>query len=189
MWPFDQPSNCATMTTTHVMQHGAVITRAYHDEPDHGWQFFSAHPTHLQDSMVVALGEVVAADQSIMEIADLPPGWMALREGIGTPWRRVLQYADAPQVLVDWSKIKSVENFYDTVLPQCGSPLWHGRNLDALADSWISGGIDRAGPPYAFGFFFVESVPPELGHFRDSVLKIAADSMQENGGRYISSSG
>ncbi|OYV04909.1 MAG: hypothetical protein CFE26_14380 [Verrucomicrobiales bacterium VVV1] len=185
MWAFDQPPNAATLTTSHVMNDGAVITRAYHDEDDHGWQFYSEHVTRTKETMVVALEEIVALDQSVTEISDLAPGWMAQRTGRGSPWYRTMQYADAAQVIVDWSKITSEEDFYDTILLQCGSPAWQGRNLDALADSWITGGIDRNGPPYAFGFFGIESVPPALIGFRDTVLKIAAESLDENGGRYI----
>lgn len=185
MWVFDQPRNAATMTTSHVMRDGAVITRAYHDENDHGWQFYSEHVTLTKDSMIVVLDEIVALDQSVTEISDLPPGWMAQRTGRGFPWHRTLQYADAAQIIVDWSKIMSEEDFYDTIFPQCGSPAWHGRNLDALADSWITGGIDKNGPPYAFGFYGIDSVPQTLIGFRDSVLKIAEESIDENGGRHL----
>lgn len=167
------------------MNDGAVITRAYHDEDDHEWQFYSEHVTRTKETMVVALEEIVALDQSVTEIYDLSPGWMAQRTGRGSPWHRTRQYADAVQVIVDWSEIMSEEDFYDTILLQCGSLAWHGRNLDALADSWINGGIDQNGPPYAFGFLGLESVPPALIGFRDTVLKIAAESIDENGGRYI----
>ncbi|SKA98534.1 Barstar (barnase inhibitor) [Prosthecobacter debontii] len=170
------------------MQNGAAITRAYHDEDDHGWQFCSEHITHPKDAMLVSLQEIVNIDQSVTEIADLPPGWMAQRERIGSAWHRILQYADATQVIIDWSLITSEEAFYDSVLSQCGSPTWHGRNLDALADSWITGGIDSGGPQYAFGFFASESTLPDLIAFRDSVLKIAEESIDENGGRYIQQS-
>ena len=185
MWPFDQPPNTATLTTTHVMQHGEAITHAYHDESDHGWQFFSAQATRTKDSMLVALAEIVALDPSVTEIADLPPGWYACREGIGAPWHRILNYADATRIMVDWSEVTSEDHFYDLVLPQCGSPAWHGRNLDALADSWITGGIDPNGPPYAFGFLALERTRPDLISFRDSILKLAEQSIDENGGRYL----
>jgi len=188
MWPFDQPPNCATMTTRHVMRNAALITRVYHEESDHGWQFHSEHVTQTKDAMIVALSEIVALDPSVMEIADLPPGWMARRESPSSPWVRSLQYADAPQIVVDWSKITSKEDFYDSVLKQCGSPSWHGRNLDALADSWVTGGIDQLGPPYAFEFLSFEATVPGLISFRDAVLKIVQESIAENGGRYLQSS-
>ena len=84
MWPFDQPENCAVMTTSHVMLHGAQITRAYHDESDHGWQFYSEDVTRTKDAMIVALREIVAVDPTVTEIADILPGWMAKREAIGS---------------------------------------------------------------------------------------------------------
>ena len=111
MWTFDQPPNAATMTTTRVMNDGAVITRAYHDEEDHGWQFYSEHETHTKDAMIVALEEIVAVDQSVTEISDLPPGWMAQRTGRNCPWQRTMQYADATKIIVDWSKILSEQEF------------------------------------------------------------------------------
>lgn len=185
MCPFDQSPDCATTTATHVMRDGAAITRAYHDESDHGWQFFSEHVTRTEDAMIVALREIVAVDPSITEVADLPPGWMAQRKAPGEPWHRTLQYADAAQIFVDWAQITSKEDFYDVVLPQCGSPPRHGRNLDALADSWVTGGIDRNGPPYVFAFISLESVAPHLIDFREIVLEIAKESIAENGGRIL----
>lgn len=185
MWPFDQPPNCATMTSRKVVREGEPITHAYHDESDHGWQFYSAAGSTMADAMIVALEEIVRLDQTIVEIADLPPGWMAERESPGSPWTRKLQYADAAHVIVDWSQITSEEDFYDCVLSQCGSPSWHGRNLDALSDSWVTGGIDRLGPPYAFEFRNVESTRADLISFRDAVLRISEGSIDENGGRRV----
>lgn len=187
MWPFDQPPNCATMTTTHVMQDGKPITRAYHDEADHGWQFFSDHEFRTKDAMIVLLSEVVKVDASLLEVADLPPGWMARREKVGAPWHRSLQYADAPEIVVDWARVASVDDFFDSVFPQCESPSWHGRNLDPLADSWVTGGINQKGPPYAFVFLAIDATPPALTTFRDAVLKIAQESINENGGRMVQS--
>lgn len=182
-WPFDQPANCVTMTTAHVMRDGAPITRAYHNED--GWQFLSEHVTRMQEALLVGLGSIVSLDPSIAEIADLPPGWFAQREAPGSSWHRKLQYADATKIVLDWSQVSSEDDFYDQVLPQCGAPSWHGRNLDALADSWVTGGIDRLGPPYAFEFLSSDAARPELISFRDAVLRIARESIEENGGRYI----
>jgi RNAse (barnase) inhibitor barstar len=185
MWPFDQPPNCATMTSQQVIRGCEPITHAYHDESDHGWQFFSAAGATTADAMVVTLEEIVKVDRTILEIADLPPGWMAERKSLGAPWTRKLQYADAASIVVDWSRIASEEDFYDTVLSQCGSPSWHGRNLDALADSWVTGGIDRLGPPYAFEFLNADSTRSDLIPFRDAVFRICEESIEENGGRRI----
>ncbi|GAA5496374.1 hypothetical protein Rhal01_02557 [Rubritalea halochordaticola] len=186
MWSFEESPNTACFTTTHVMREGAAIKLVYHDADDGAWQFFSEHFTEAEDMMVVALGQVVERDPSVAVLADMPAGWMAQRRSLGAPWQRVLQYADAPQVIVDWSHIRTEADFYATVLPQCGAPEWHGKNLDALSDSWVSGGINKLGPPYAFGFFRPESISPTLHTFRDAVHQLAEDSIAEHGGRYLS---
>jgi RNAse (barnase) inhibitor barstar len=183
-WPFDQPRNCATLTSTHVMNEGKLITHVYHDEDDHGWQFHSAEGATMENSLLVTLESVISQDPTLLQVADLPPGWLARRSTKEEPWQIEQQYADATPVLIDWSKLQTEEQFYDSILPQCGSPAWHGRNLDALHDSWVTGGIDTGGPPYAFRFIPGDSTTEEMARFRAKVQEIARDSVDENGGRY-----
>lgn len=183
-WPFDQPANCATITSDLVMKAGMPITHVYHDEGDDGWQFHPGEGVAMEHAMVVGLGTIVRRDPSLLQVADLPPGWMAWREGPDAPWQRKLQYEDAPRITLDWAQVRSIEDFHDVVLPQCGSPAWHGRNLDALSDSWITGGIDTNGPPYAFDFQNVDQIRPELSAFAEEVMSIARESIDENGGRF-----
>jgi hypothetical protein len=182
MWPFDQSPNCATSTTRQVMTKNRPITRVVHDASDHGWQFLSDDVANTDDAMLVALKEVVAQDNSLLEIADLPPGWIATRAGIGSPWTRASQYADATRIIVDWSKVGGIDDFYDLIFRQCNSPEWHGRNLNAIADSWIAGGINANGPPYVFIFSSLQQTAPDLLQFRDAILGIAQESIYENGG-------
>jgi hypothetical protein len=85
-WPFDQPKNCAVFTTTHVMKDGHDIIYVFHDEEDHGWQFHYAGEKDVSDTIVVALEEIVAHDSSVLEVADLPPGWKAWRAKRGAAW-------------------------------------------------------------------------------------------------------
>jgi hypothetical protein len=87
-WPFDQPRNCATITTTHVLRGGHDIIYVFHDEDDHGWQFHWAGEKDVADSMVVCLSEIVDHDPSVLDVADLPPGWKAWREKRGAAWHR-----------------------------------------------------------------------------------------------------
>jgi hypothetical protein len=90
VWPFDQPKNCAVFTTTQVMKDGQDIVYVFHDEGDHGWQFHYAGKKNVADAMVVALQEIVSHDSSVLEVADLPPGWKAWRERRGAPWQRAV---------------------------------------------------------------------------------------------------
>ena len=181
-WPFDQPRDCATVTSAEVMQSGELITHVYHDEADHGWQFHPANGTTTADMMLVALEELVKIDPSILEVATLPPGWMAIRSACDGAWTRKETYGDAPEIVIDWTTISSPEGFFDSVLPQCKSPSWHGGNLNALRDSWITGSINPEGPPYRFKIFGEELVAPALVGLRDAVREIASESVDENGG-------
>jgi RNAse (barnase) inhibitor barstar len=158
------------------------ITRVVHDASDHGWQFLSDDGAEMSDAMLVCLNEIVAHDKTVLEIADLQPGWIACRERVGSAWTRTPQYSDASRMVIDWSKLLSVNDFYDIVFKQCQSPDWHGRNLNAIADSWIAGGINAIGPPYVFVFSSLMRTTPDLIQFRDAVLEIAQESIDENGG-------
>ena len=45
----------------------------------------------------------------------------------------------------DWS---TALDFYDALLTAIGAPAWHGKNVNALVDSMIWGGINSVEPPY-----------------------------------------
>lgn len=87
-WPFDQPPDCVSVTTTHVMHGGQAITHVSHDEEDHGWQFHYPGEKSMADALLVALKTIYLHDPTIADVADLPPGWTATREDIGKPWTR-----------------------------------------------------------------------------------------------------
>lgn len=59
-----------------------------HDAEDHGWQFIGGSGMAMADAMIVALGEVVERDSTVLEVADLQPGWQAVRATAGGPWTR-----------------------------------------------------------------------------------------------------
>ena len=71
------------------MHKGELITHVFHDEDDHGWQFHYAGEKSAADLLLVSLKNVVALDDSLLEIADLPPGWSAVRESRGDQWKRI----------------------------------------------------------------------------------------------------
>lgn len=87
-WPFDQPRNCATVTLRQVMNREEPILFVSHDLDDHGWQFIGSTNANMKDALLVCLEEVVKVDPSILEVADLPPGWQAARESPGHSWTR-----------------------------------------------------------------------------------------------------
>ncbi len=88
-------------------------------------------------------------------------------------------------ITVDWSLIKSKDDFYNTVLPQMQAPAWHGRNGDALRDSWVTGDISPVGPPFDFRFINFASIKSELKELAEMVFEIAGESVDKNGGAIV----
>jgi len=88
-WSFDQPPNCGVITLRKIMEHGKPILLVSHDEDDHGWQFLdgSENPDEA-DAVHVCLSHVVETDQTLIELADLPPGWQAWRTSLQDKWVR-----------------------------------------------------------------------------------------------------
>jgi len=89
-WPFDQPRNCAVFTLRTVMSGQEPIVRVTHDEEDHGWQFIGPSGASIKQMMIVALEEIVELDESVFQVADIPPGWCAVRESPAHPWVRAV---------------------------------------------------------------------------------------------------
>ncbi len=89
-WPFDQRRDCATFTTRQVLEGSEPILLVSHDADDHGWQFIGSTDASVADARVVGLEEIVQLDPSVLTVADLPPGWQAVRKKQGARWTRRL---------------------------------------------------------------------------------------------------
>ncbi|MCZ8235849.1 MAG: hypothetical protein O9335_11905 [Inhella sp.] len=86
-WPFHAPQNALAISTNPVMRDGFPILLVSHDS-DGIWQVLCNTTTKEADCIVVCLGCCFERDQSIGELSDLPPGWMAEREKPGEQWSR-----------------------------------------------------------------------------------------------------
>lgn len=87
-WPFDDTPNTACITTVHVMEGRRPILLVTHDGDDGGFQFLCGTTNNSDDARVVGLSTILNLDPSVAEVADLPPGWRAWREDVGSPWQR-----------------------------------------------------------------------------------------------------
>lgn len=83
------------------------------------------------------------------------------------------------KVLIDWSAIHSQESFYDCVLNQLAAPEWHGRNLNAFADSIVTGDINKIEPPYTIISENGNCVESELAWFYHEVIAIFHEAINE----------
>jgi hypothetical protein len=88
-WPFDQPRNCASVTLRSIVFGGEPILYVSHDADDHGWQFLDGKPFETANAALVGLGTIVRHDPTVLELADMPPGWSATRATKGSPWQRI----------------------------------------------------------------------------------------------------
>ena len=85
-------------------------------------------------------------------------------------------------IFVDWSTISNFDDFFDSVFSQTDAPAWHGRNLNAINDSWGTGGICAKGPPFDFIFRNSKRIASDLRDFSKTVIELAEASVTENGG-------
>jgi len=71
-----------------VLDGSEPILLVSHDADDHGWQFIGTSNASVEEARVVSLEEIVKLDPTVLEVADLPSGWQAVRERVGGPWTR-----------------------------------------------------------------------------------------------------
>ncbi|WP_448700436.1 DUF2185 domain-containing protein [Mucilaginibacter sp. AW1-3] len=85
---FNEPLSTAVLTTKFVINEGKEITYVTHDAEDGGWQFLSddVFDDYKAVIMVVGLGQIIERDQTISDLADLPPGYYAVRDKQGDAW-------------------------------------------------------------------------------------------------------
>lgn len=93
-WPFDQPPNVAAITTVRVLEEKLPILRVTHYSDDHSWAFVCGTTNATEDGRVIAMHEVISLDPTLRTIADLPPGWTAWRDRIGSMWNRARSEID-----------------------------------------------------------------------------------------------
>jgi len=63
---------------------------------------------------------------------------------------------------LDATQWKSVGDFYDALLVAIEAPKEHGRNLNALVDSMIWGGINALEPPYTIRISGAAMLPKDV---------------------------
>jgi hypothetical protein len=87
-WPFTDGRNAAVYTTRDIIEKGKPILLVTHDQDDGAWQFHAMETVPTSEARVVALDEIIFRDPSIVELADLPLGWSAIRDSITAQWKQ-----------------------------------------------------------------------------------------------------
>jgi len=61
---------------------------------------------------------------------------------------------------LDGTNWKTRDDSYDSFFHAVGSPIWHGRNFNALRDSIAGGQVNRVELPYTIHILGFEKMPP-----------------------------
>ncbi|MFD0681407.1 MULTISPECIES: hypothetical protein [unclassified Paenibacillus] len=52
------------------------------------WQFLNGGDVNEEDARILGLKEIIDIDPSLVQLSDLPFGWVAWREAVGKQWVR-----------------------------------------------------------------------------------------------------
>ena len=85
-------------------------------------------------------------------------------------------------IVIDWKIIETETDFFDMFLPQVDAPEWHGRSLNALGDSIVTGDINGVEPPYIIRNINVGLAPKGLLDFQSAVLALFEEAKKAGRG-------
>jgi RNAse (barnase) inhibitor barstar len=89
--------------------------------------------------------------------------------------------ADAKKIILDGTKWRSVDDFYDAFFKAVGAPMWHGRNFNALKDSIVTGQINQVELPYTITITGLEEMSAEaraeVNDFYDLIKKFRSEGI------------
>ncbi len=83
------------------------------------------------------------------------------------------------KIFIDWKNISTEEEFYSLFLSQVDAPEWHGHNLDALADSIVTGGINKIEPPFCVINQGVNDLNSSMKAFFDKIQGVFKEANEE----------
>ena len=87
-WTFDQGKNVAAIISRKVVEDGLPILQVLHYSDDHSWAFMCGTTSDPDDYMLVSMEQAVRLDNSLYDVSDLAPGWIAVRESREGDWHR-----------------------------------------------------------------------------------------------------
>jgi len=83
------------------------------------------------------------------------------------------------EIIINWKDIESEDRFFEVFLPQVSAPEWHGRNLNALDDSIVTGDVNGIEPPYTIINKNINSVSGSLKEFQEKVFEVFQEAIDE----------
>jgi hypothetical protein len=87
-WPFDQAPDAVAISDASVVDDRKPVLLVIHSSDDHGWLFLSDGPFSPERGRIIRMDEACSRDPTLLDVADLPPGWTAKRHSATDPWLR-----------------------------------------------------------------------------------------------------
>ena len=87
-WPFKEPAHAAVFTTAEIIEGKEDILYVSRDAEDDDWEFIGSTSANEDNGKLVSLSEVALIDNTIFQLSNLKPGWIAERENLNDPWKR-----------------------------------------------------------------------------------------------------
>ena len=87
-WLFADPENVAVLSTQKIVSGLSPILYVSHDEDDGMWQFLDGEDVREEDALILGVKEMMDLDSSLIQLADLPIGWVAWRQTKLNEWIR-----------------------------------------------------------------------------------------------------
>ena len=82
------PPDPVVITVADVASGAKPVVWVVHEPGHGGWQFYDSFEVGDRRPVVLPKTDLLALDQSLEAIIDLPVGWQAVREAPGAPWTR-----------------------------------------------------------------------------------------------------
>jgi RNAse (barnase) inhibitor barstar len=79
---------------------------------------------------------------------------------------------------LDARQWRKIDDFYDALLEAIEAPAWHGRNINALADS-VCNRINALEPPFSISISHADALPEEIrahiGYAAETIQMVRED--------------
>lgn len=86
------------------------------------------------------------------------------------------------EIVLDGRHWQTEADVFEAVLASVDAPSWHGRNYNALRDSFVTGSINGIEPPYDFTIRILPDAPPgvveEVRYFIARICEWSAEGAQ-----------
>jgi hypothetical protein len=83
-WPFMEPTNTVSFASAKLLS-GLPVLLVYHDH-DGDWQFLHGQLEEEDECVIICMGCAFERSPTVGQLAQLPVGWKAYREGEDAPW-------------------------------------------------------------------------------------------------------